>query len=219
VNKRGGAGAVVLAAASLVLLVGCATSAEPVPRGLSAAQRLNATKAELALRWAQVTDGEPSFTEPHLRIVRYTTYRDTNPTVAACLRTSGYPKARATAEGVIDPLLTSPEAFPFSVAKFRCESKYPEEPLELGYMTSAQAQYLYDYWDQQSVPCLRGMGAIVPDLRQLRASGLGFPSVMDVDPYLTMTKPRGVSLPLLEARCPPFPGELYRTRGATAGPK
>jgi hypothetical protein len=215
VKSRGAAGAtapavavVFAVAASLILLTGCATTA-PVPVSLSAAQRSRATRDDLDERWSAVTDGAPTFLEPKVAVIRYRTFRDGNATIVACLQKSGYPMATVNESGMVDPALTPPEAFPFIVARFTCEARYPEDPIELGYMTSDQERYLYDYWKLRAVPCLRAQGAVVSDLPPIEIPGVASPPVVKLNPFLDLKAPAGASVGLLEARCPPFPGELY----------
>jgi hypothetical protein len=216
VKSRGAAGATVPAVAvvlavttSLILLTGCATAPVPVPVGLSAAQRSTATRDDLNERWAEVTDGAPTFLEPKVAIIRYLTFRDDSAAIVACLRKSGYPMATVNEGVIVDPALTPPEVFPFTVARFTCEARYPEDPIELGYMTSDQEHYLYDYWKLRTVPCLRAQGVGVADLAPIEMPGVASPSVINLNPFLSLRAPAGASVALLEARCPPFPGELY----------
>jgi hypothetical protein len=194
---------------AVLLLAGCATAVSP-PAGITASQRRDATQQDLALRWATVTGGNPGFVAPRVAIVHYTNYLDETQVLAGCLRKSGYPKAIATASGAVsDPTLRPPESFPFAVAKYVCEAKYPVDPLELGYLSDQQEQYLYGYWQNETVPCLRAEGLTVASLPPIGQFGEGYEDVGTMNPFTHLAAADQRQVSLLQNRCPPYPGELY----------
>jgi hypothetical protein len=200
---------VAVAAAAVILLTGCATPAAP-PAGITPAQRSAATKANLAERWALIDGQNPALEAPKVAIVRYTNYLDAPTTIAACLRRAGYPKVIVTVSNdVVDPALIQPEAYSFDVAKYVCEAKYPQDPLELGYLSDAQQKYLYEYWSDETVPCLRAHGAIVPNLPHVGQFGEGYEDVAVFNPFDHASLPDGVTQSYLLTACPPYPGQLY----------
>ncbi len=209
-GKRFGMPATLVTLAATVLtLAGCVAAAPP-PAGITPAQRAEATKQDLALRWSTLTDGNPEFPAPKVVIVRYTNYLDEAQTIAACLRRSGYPKAVATASGdVIDTTLTPPESFPYNVAKYVCEAKYPVDPLELGYLSDAQEEYLYSYWQNETIPCLRGQGVTVAALPPIAQFGEGYEDVGTMNPFTHLSAADQRDAARLETQCPPYPGQLY----------
>jgi hypothetical protein len=221
VKVRGGVGAGALAPASLVvvgvvllgaLLTGCASPATvSPPPAPTRAQRASDTRAELGIRWANITDGAPTFIEPKVSVVKYSTFDTVFEAVAACMRSGNYPKVVATTEGILDPTLNPAEEFPFEVATWMCEAQYPEEPVELGYLTPAQGRYLYGYWQQRLVPCLRSHGAVVRDLAVMPATPTTTApntKLVALNPYLALTLPSGVSRARLESSCPAYPSAL-----------
>jgi hypothetical protein len=223
VKVRGGAGAGAPAAASLVvlgmlgmLLSGCSSASEVrPPRAPTAAERASDTRAELSIRWANITDGAPTFIEPKVSVVKYSTFDTVFEAVAACMRAGNYPKVVATSEGIVDPTLNPAEEFPFEVATWTCEAQYPEEPVELGYLTGAQGRYLYGYWQQRTLPCLRSHGAVARDLPVMPAlptTTAPNTKLVALNPYLGLTFPSGVSRSQLESACPPYPSALVPSK-------
>jgi hypothetical protein len=216
VKVRGGASAGVLVAASLICVAVTVSSCSaerivPPPPRQSAAQRDADTRAELALRWSLVTDGAPTFLKPDPAIVRYTTYFDLYETIAGCLRKTGFPATKATTKGIFDSTLNPGEQVPFELAAYNCEARYPEEPVQAGYLTADQSRYLYGYWQQQTVPCLRARGAIVRDLAVMPAIGTTTApktALIALNPYEKLKRPSDLSLVSLEAACPAFPAAL-----------
>jgi hypothetical protein len=199
---------VTLVAAAL-LLAGCSTAVVP-PAGITASQRREATQQDLYMRWAILTNSNPSLVAPKVAIVSYTNYLDEAQVIASCLRKSGYPNAIATASrDVIDTTLTPPESFPFGVAKYVCEAKYPENPLELGYLSDEQEQYLYGYWQNETIPCLRSEGVTVASLPPIGQFGEGYQDVGTMNPFTHLGAANQGDTSLLQSRCPPYPGELY----------
>jgi hypothetical protein len=204
------AAAVILAAASLcVLLAGCATAA-PDPPSISAAQRRAATEADLNQRWEQVAPGNPSYLRPTVPIIRYVNYVDEGPVLAKCMREAGYPHvAWSLTGGIVDTDVKPVDRFPVEVAIYVCEAQYPSDPLELGYLSDAQQKYLYTYWNTDTVPCLRSHGALVGDLPPVGVFGEGYEDVAAFNPFDHAKLPRGVTQSYLLAVCPPYPGQLY----------
>jgi hypothetical protein len=203
----------VIAVAAGMLLAGCA-STPAAPAGITAAQKSAATEANLAERWSLIAGQNPALEAPKVPIVRYTNYLDEPSTIATCLRRAGYPKVVVTnANDVVDRALTPPENYSFDVAKYVCEAKYPRDPLELGYLSDAQEAFLYSYWQDNTVPCLRAQGLRVNDLPPIGQFGEGYEDVGNMNPFGHLKIPAGLSLAVLQTRCQPYPGQLY---GASA---
>ncbi len=196
--------------AVLCLLASGCTAAPPDPAGISAAQRKAATEADLALRWAQVSPGDPAFLRPRVAIVKYVDYLDEGPVLAACMRKAGYRHVSwSLSGGIVDTDVKPVDRFPVELAIYVCEAQYPSDPLELGYLSDAQEEYLYTYWADETVPCLRSHGATVADLPPVGQFGEGYEDVGALNPFTHLAFSRGVSESYLLAACPPYPGELY----------
>jgi hypothetical protein len=205
--KRAGVGILLLAALS-VLLVGC-TAPPPDPASITAAQRRAATEADLAMRWDQVSRNHPGYPRPKASIVEYVNYLDEGPVLVACMRRSGYPHVTWSLSGGIVDADKAPDRFRLDVAIYLCEARYPEDPLELGYLSDAQEEYLYSYWSNETVPCLRSHGAVVANLPPVGQFGEGYEDVGALNPFTRARLPRGITQAYLVATCPPYPGELY----------
>jgi outer membrane murein-binding lipoprotein Lpp len=211
--RRTSVGAVVGALLCALLasfgLAGCATSAR-IPQGITHAQRVAATNADLAMRWEQVEPGNPTYPRPVVPIVQYTNYLDAGPLQTACMHEAGYPHVVWTlGGGLVDTDVRPVDRFPVEVAIYVCEAKYPQDPLELGYLSDAQEEYLYSYWGQETVPCLRAHGAIVQNLPPVGEFGEGYENVGALNPFTHAKLPKGIAQPLLLVQCPPYPGQLY----------
>ena len=205
-------GVVVLALGCALGIVGCAT-ATPVPAPITAAQRTAATQADLDLRWSQVSPGDPSYPRPVVAIVKYTNYLTEGPLLSSCMRRAGYPHTKWSLDGgLIDTDLKPVDRFPVEVAIYTCEAMYPENPLELGYLSDAQEQYLYTYWSDETVPCLRSHGAIVKNLPPVGQFGEGYQNVGALSPFTHAKLPKGTPEALAVAECPPYPGQLYAAK-------
>jgi hypothetical protein len=193
----------------VLLLVGC-TAPPPPPAGITVAQRDAATRNELGLEWAAIAGADRELKAPRVAVVRYTTYLDHTSTIVACLRKAGYPQATLSASrGIIDPGLPSQQSLAYSIARYVCDAQYPENPLELGYLSDAQEQYLYGYWENETVPCLRARGVAVTDLPPIGQYGEGYEDVGTLNPYTQPWASGNAAVPELVALCPPYPGELY----------
>jgi hypothetical protein len=202
-------GAVVFALTCALVLTGCAIST-PDPASITAAQRKSATAADLALRWSQVEPGDPAYPRPKVAIVKYGNYLTEGPLLEACMRKSGYPHTTwSLSYGLYDTDHKPVNRFPVEVATYVCEAKYPEEPLELGYLSDAQEVYLYSYWANETVPCLRAHGAVVKNLPPVGLFGEGYEDVGALNPFASAKFRKGTPEALYVAECPPYPGQLY----------
>jgi hypothetical protein len=203
-------GVAALLAVLCLLLTGCAEPPPPDPASITAAQRRAATEEDLAMRWEQVQPGDPTFARPVVHIVRYVNYLDEGQVLATCMHTAGYPHVTWTfGGGLVDTDLKPVDRFPVEVAIYICEAKYPPDPLELGYLSDAQEAYLYEYWSNDTVPCMRERGAVLSDLPPIGQFGEGYEDVAALNPYQHAKYPNGVKQSYLVTVCPPYPGEVY----------
>lgn len=206
--KRGGAG-ILIAALLCALLAGCAPQTYS-PASISTAQRKAATEADLAERWRGVEPSNTTIAQPKVAIVRYVNYLDEGPVLAQCMHDAGYPHVIWSLKGgIVDTDVKPVDRYPVEVAVYICEAKYPSDPLELGYLSDAQQKYLYGYWSNQTVPCLRAHGWNVPNLPKAGQFGEGYGDVASLNPFDHANPPDGVTLTYLLTACPPYPGQLY----------
>ncbi len=206
--KRAAAG-ILAAAAVCALLAGC-SAADPSPASITAAQRKAATEADLTLRWESFSFGDPSLLRPKIAIVKYVNYLDEGPVLSACMHRAGYPHVSWTlAGGIVDTDVKPVNRFPVELAIYTCEAQYPSDPLELGYLSDAQEEYLYGYWSNETVPCLRAHGAVVANLPPVGEFGEGYEDVGALNPFTHLQATEERNEAYLAAECPPYPGELY----------
>jgi hypothetical protein len=199
----------VFAVACALVVTGC-TAATPDPASITAAQRKAATAADLELRWDNVQHGDPSYPRPKVAIVKYGNYLSEGPLLETCMHQAGYPHTIwSLNDGLIDTDLKPVNRFPVEVAIYTCEAKYPEDPLELGYLSDAQEEYLYAYWANETVPCLRAHGAVVTNLPPVGEFGEGYEDVGALNPFTHAKFRKGTPEALYVAECPPYPGQLY----------
>jgi hypothetical protein len=203
------AGALAVALAASVSLLTAVPRAD-VPAGISASQKHAATMDNLDARWSALTSGV-GLERPRVAIVRYTNYLNFGPTVASCLNRDGYGVRWTAKDGIVAQPLRLKDQFPYQRARFLCESQYPQEPAELGYLSQQQARYLFDYWESSLVPCLRSQGITVADIPPIADSRGGYRLVGPaLNPYShVLSSPKGMIVSLLYGRCPPFPAALY----------
>jgi hypothetical protein len=198
-----------LLAALCLLLAGC-TAEPPDPASITAAQRKAATEADLELRWDELSPADPSFLRPRVKIVKYVNYLDEGEVLARCMREAGYRHVAWTlSSGIVDTAVKPVDRFPVEVSIYVCEAEYPDDPLELGYLSDEQEQYLYSYWSNETVPCLRAHGAILNNLPPVGEFGEGYEDVGELNPFDHARLPDGISQAYLLATCPPYPGEVY----------
>jgi hypothetical protein len=206
--KRAGAGALVLGLICL-LLAGC-TAPPPDPAGITAAQRKAATDSDLSLRWDSISSGDPTFHRPSVAVVKYVNYLDEGPVLTGCMHKAGYSHVAWTlAGGIVDTDIKPVDRFPVEVAIYKCEAQYPADPLELGYLSDAQEEYLYSYWSNETVPCLRSHGAGASDLPPVGQFGEGYEDVGALNPFNHLSASDVANEAYLAAVCPPYPGEVY----------
>ncbi|HEX4444790.1 MAG TPA: hypothetical protein VHZ81_14570 [Galbitalea sp.] len=207
--KRASVVAAVLGVLCL-LLAGCSDPAPPDPAGITAAQRKAATESDLAYRWAGIQPADPVFLRPRVKIVKYVNYLDEGQVLIACMHSAGYRHVTWSLDGgVVDSDVKPVDRFPVEVSIFICESEYPSDPLELGYLSDAQEEYLYTYWGDESVPCLRSHGVSVPDLPPVGEFGEGYEDVGSLNPFNHLPASEVTNEAYLTTVCPPYPGEVY----------
>ncbi len=192
----------------VIVLAGC--SSTPDPTGITTAQRKAATQADLDLRWAQVQLLNPNYSRPAIAVIKYSDYLDEGPLLTTCMHRAGYEKAQwGFTTGLTDTGVKLAARFALDLAIYTCEAKYPADPLELGYLSDAQEEYLYYYWSNETVPCLRSHGAKVANLAPVGQFGEGYEDVGALNPFQHADMPYGVPVSYLTAVCPPYPGQLY----------
>lgn len=130
-----------------LLLTGCADQLTAPPSGLS--------KAELSAYQSAVTDRMWGFTgldeslRPEVDVVTLD-LADWVVAMEAC-----------NDEYVVDDPEMQTE---LAVAQYACRARYQQSAEQLGLLNTAQLDYLYDYYQDRLIPCIRTRGLHVPDV-------------------------------------------------------
>lgn len=203
------------ATASLIaggIVLGTPPAAPARPRGLSSAERSRLVQQELDRRWRLDTGDQGFLTQPNVPILRFTTTQDAGPVFAHCMTVAGYPTSYTLQQGLVGPTVAAKNYANYSVQKYVCQAQYPTDPVELGYFSTEQSQFLYNYWANVLTPCLRGQGVPVPPLPKRYPFGSSaYPNLSGPwDPYEKVRTVRGNAIaPFIFTRCPEFPPQLY----------
>lgn len=211
--RRGaGVGLVGFAAALVVVLASVATFAwQPAPPDppptVTDEQRAEAVRQQVDSRWLQLADRPWRLDPPQIEVVRYTGWADAEQSFADCMTSSGYLTRYSPEGGLIGPAVGADQLLSYDLFKYTCLSKYPQDPVQLGYLNPAQAEFLYNYRVNSLAPCLRSLGVVMPEPPRPDFSGDGASELAQPwDPYENADElGRGVLLPHLMSMCPPFP--------------
>ena len=185
-------------AASVLLLAGCAT-ATPIPAGL--------TDDEAKAIVAQQLGGSRFDNDmPPVPVIAFTSPDNWASTQVTCLRAEGINVEEIsggyavrgddeTADGV-------------GRAQFTCDSQYPVDPRLQGYMSDAQADYVYDYLTERVAPCLELLGyPVVPSAPDHASFVNALPTALWT-PYLAI-KATPAEWATINAKCPPIPSDEF----------
>ena len=194
-----------VALALLVGLTGCVQS-RPLPP--------QPTDAELAVLNARVQDIQwqylgftPDAPRPDVEFVEYVQPEATAAAYGACMTDAGFPD--------YDPYATANDDVGQTRALFVCISAYPLEPRYYNLFTTRQLEFLYDYYQEAVIPCLRGAGVdvgAIPTREQftepLRGGGAYLWNPWQRSGYLIQQTFLSVSL-----RCPDYSFAMIRQAG------
>jgi hypothetical protein len=202
----------VCAVAAVLALAGCASRPTPVPPPPTAVQ-VKSMMAEWSV--AQTRNYEMDLAESIA-----------NPGVVGFIDLSDWPEVMTTCvegRGGLDaeygpgfqaslPALSSKDAAVTYAANAECRIEYPLTSLREQLRTPAQLDYIYTYFKNQLIPCLRSQGVVVqplPSSAQFKVqseNGLNLWS-----PYAHIRSQPGqsdASLTALKARCPALPAGI-----------
>jgi len=191
-------GAVAVIAASIVLLSGCAEPRRAPPSGLSA-QELAEYNDYIGQRLWQST-GLPDSLRPEVT-AEFVEPEEWTERLGSC----GDRWETVTSVGEQAAIIT----------EYRCRMSYQLTPGVLSLLNTAQLDYLYDYYQDTLVPCLRIRGVEVPEvLSREEAVDVGRFSAYPWNPYSEMSDATrdGVRDSTTWAACPPFPPDAVFDR-------
>jgi hypothetical protein len=198
------------AVVALLVLSGCAPTPTPPPPATDA-QIEEEISRQLDASWDAL--GLPSIIpKPAVTTVELTTraqwpYRQVN-----CVIAQGLPAHETSGNFTLDLDTTHTRAESL-VIQWTCKRQFPVDPRTDGYLTEAQALYLYDYFVDRLAPCLELQGLDVPPA-PARDSYVGaIRTGIAWNPYFAADGAPVVSsradLTTLDLRCPPLAGQPY----------
>lgn len=204
-----------MAIATLLLLTGCASAAEP-PKPLSQDEAIAQWERVKRSAWAEAATSVPGALLPDIDVVAVVDSEEFPFVFGECLVTAS---VSATAG---DSRYAAPDADPQAVvsagtdelAQLACAARYPDQDALEAFLSKEQAAALFDYYARFSVPCLRSIGfSSWPDLVGRRdfieATTAGPWPETAWSPYRTVD---GTADPaaadLAERLCPPTPAWL-----------
>lgn len=153
------------AVASIALLAGCASAPAPPP-GLDPAVVKTYIDEQDSLWWASMFPGEP---QPEVEAVEHVSSAEVAGKVNSCVLNASPPGVDITYEGSFS---TDDPAADAALNRqwFVCSLQYPldlSNPAAAGFLSDAQLRYLYAYYRERLVPCLRSIGYTFPALPTL----------------------------------------------------
>jgi hypothetical protein len=197
-------------AASVLLLAGCATPT-PVPPGATDAEADVAVAEQLSHYWSALGPGQQR-DFPQVDRIAFTTADNWASTQVTCLLAAGLGAREVSGGFAIDDNgpLTGAEGID---AQRTCLAEYPVDPRTQGFLSDAQALYMYDYFTQRLTPCLELLGydvATAPDrdlyVHSLR-SGIAWTPYLDEHLQPLLASPERWSV--INAKCAPLPVEPF----------
>ena len=189
-----------------LLLAGC-TPASHFPEGMTEAEVVALETDSDAMWWEMIAPGEP---QPQIVPVAYASPDSRGEEVTRCLLESGLPGVSAAPSGgLVITGSTADDRSDLERAQYICDQLYPVDPSQpeaYGYFSEEQRQYLADYANNRTAPCLRMLGYAV-DLDE--SDGARAASIFTL--YYAVQPPPAVAADWtrIDLACPPAP---YLTR-------
>lgn len=199
------AGLVLLAAVLTVVASACSTG----PAGAA-----NESSAPvLGSSDATTEPGPPESTSSDF--VRFVTVEEAAPVWVECIRAEGFPVSLLPGNGVGYQDVPPAQGEAATAAGDLCMRRFPVDPLYLEPFNAAQLDFLYDFYTEESIPCLEGLGFtdFAPPARETFASTYGgqetwtpFGDITDEQMAVT-----GLGIEQAEQQCPQAPpsDQLY----------
>ena len=197
-------------AASVLLLAGCATPS-PVPPGATDEEAERVVAEELVNYWSALGPGQANGRLVAERIA-FTTRDSWASAQVSCLIAAGLDAREVSGGFAIDSNgeLSNAEGLD---AQLTCLGQYPVDPRTEGFLSDAQALYMYDYFTQRLVPCLELLGYAIPPApardSYVHLLRVGVPwtpyELADRAPLSTL----GSDWKIINAKCPPLPADPF----------
>lgn len=198
-------------AAAVLLLAGCATPS-PVPPGATDAEADRVVAQQLVHYWSSLGLGQSQNGRVVADRIAFTTADSWASQQVTCLVAAGLDAREVSGGFAIDSngALSNAEGID---AQLTCLAQYPVDPRVDGFLSDAQALYMYDYFTQRLAPCLELLGYDVPPApargSYLHLLRVGIPWT----PYERAGGAPIASTPaewqVIDARCPALPSEPF----------
>jgi hypothetical protein len=146
-----------VAVIAVALLSGCSSTLTPptVPP-MSEAEMDAQTLLDLEADRQFYLGAYPDAVVPSVTRIRFITTDEWPTVMAACLTEAGFPTI-AGEEGIPSTPPTGQEQG-WALAAYTCSAQYPLDPHLTRALTDDQKRYIYEYWVQVAVPCMREHG-------------------------------------------------------------
>ena len=196
--------AITVVAASLAVLVGCATPVQP--DGLSRDQVAAYAASMQDVFWGQ--SGLDESLRPDVAPLEFVRFGDVATYYAECMNERDPTGTTYTPADLSGP---GSQTTRFSraqlIAYYECQSLYQARPKDVGYFSSAQLNATYDYYRDWLIPCLAVRGFDVQYVPERSVLALG-PGQLTWNPYedIHIDDP---ALTRLTSQCPPYPSFLH----------
>lgn len=198
-------------AAVVLLLAGCAAPA-PVPPGATDAEAEAVVTEQLTTYWSSLGLDQALGDRPTPQRIAFTTADSWASAQVTCLVAAGLDAREVSGGFAIDSdgALTRSEGI---AAQLTCLAQYPVDPRVDGFLSDAQALYMYDYFTERLVPCLELLGYDVPPaparssyLHLLRV-GIPWTPYERADSGPIATTP--AEWEIIDAKCPALPTDPF----------
>ena len=195
---------VVMVAACLVLLAGCAQATAVDPLGPQRREQIR--QSILDIHWADVVKVYPDAIRPKVPTTRPVSNHDQRDAVIACLRAFGIPASR-TDNGFRYNSSLGQSQLEFEAEQYVCEASSPSESEVRSYLSGSSWAALFDYQRKIVRPCLLSAGAKSSAPPDGGSDYYQSVALAAWDPYteILAAKPRSRVVAYFEQRCPPLP--------------
>ena len=191
-----------------LLATGCAARVTPPP--LTQAQLDAITAADNDSRWAFFFGDRTDVTRPDVHRVAYLPSNTAETYYKSCLRAANVDPEGIYGFAAYDSGPVGTRAY---LVYYTCVAEFPVNPLDIGYLSRAQLDFMYDYYTTRLAPCLRLLGYAVtaaPPREEFAATALPGQAW---DPYSEVhPAPGKYSWATIDEACPPLPAGTYGTR-------